>query len=146
MSSVKRLAKSLFLQQGKNTPQEIQGCRIELATVQTAPPNLSILVDGLSIPFEKEFLIVDEHLTRHKRTVTIKNTGGTKLYSSTVQDLYPTEPPQQSQNFAYIHLDNGEFEMVQGEIEFLDELKPGDRVIVASYGSQYFILSRAVTY
>jgi hypothetical protein len=129
-----------------HTSQDLGELRFELGTVLAPPPDLSIQIDGLSVPIIKEFIVVAEDLCKHKRKVSIRNQGKTKIYSESVDDLYPKLPPQSSHDYKYIELSNSEFELIEGEIEFLDELKKGDRIIVASCGSLYFILDRAVRY
>jgi hypothetical protein len=119
------------------------------AEVLSAPPDLKIKVSGndkLIIP--KELIVVSEHLCNYKRKVTVKNQGNTKLHSSNVEDLYPKVPIQNSHDFAYIKLNSGDFEMVEGEIEFLDELKAGDKVMCAVMqgGQLFYIFDRIRTY
>ena len=120
--------------------------RLELGTVLTPPPALSIQIDGMSVPITKEFIIVAEYLCKHKRNGSIRSRGKTRIYSENVNDLYPKSPPQSSHGYQYIGLNNSDFELIEGEVEFVDELKKGDRIIVASCGSLYFILDRAVRY
>lgn len=43
---------------------------ITLATVKTLPPEISVRVDGDSVDTPHEGIIVAEHLTEHKRTIT----------------------------------------------------------------------------
>lgn len=45
--------------------------RYELATVTAPPPAIAIKVDNVPIVFDAADLIIAEHLTEHKRTVSI---------------------------------------------------------------------------
>lgn len=113
--------------------------RLELATVQTPPPNLSILIDGINKPFGKDFLMIAEHLTRHSRIVTIihEEQKERNLGDKTEKDLLDTDddsPSPELTKFTYSFV----------ELKFEDVLKKGDRVLVASVGSRYYIIDRVV--
>ena len=43
---------------------------ITLATVKTLPPEISVRVDGDTVDTPHEGIIVAEHITEHKRTIT----------------------------------------------------------------------------
>lgn len=138
---------------------------IELATVISPPPDLKIELDKTGIELKKEDLIVAECLTNHKRKVTIKNNDKTKLSKSdntNISTSYPNstggfsepeEEPVESYTFDSFNLENAsfsindaEFKTEEAEIEFLDELEGGNRVIVAGINDfqTYIILDRAV--
>lgn len=118
----------------KTAPKEI---RIELATVLTPPPDLKILIDGMSVPLGKEFLTVAEHLTRHKRIVTISHQEMAKrdLGDAKREDFLDTDDlaaPFTSHKHSYV------------EMQFEDVLKPDDKVLVLSVNSAYYIMDRVV--
>lgn len=103
---------------------------ILLAVVTSPPPALKIKVDGMPIELDKDDLIVAERLTKHKRTVTITKTlsGSININNGATQDLTSLE--------------------FEADLNFDDELKSGDRVIVSEVadGQMYIILDRAVSY
>jgi Protein of unknown function (DUF2577) len=142
----------LMRQHGHNTDVDV-----ELATVLTPPPALTIKLDNDGIVLDKDDLLVAQHLTKYKRHFTIrKSTDGNfaskvKLGSSSVTESMSTQGYNPHTHDIYsLALDNVQndltFENV--EVEFLDEIKPEDRVIVLAIkdGQQYVILDRAVTY
>ncbi|WP_338461539.1 DUF2577 domain-containing protein [Brevibacillus borstelensis] len=112
--------------------------RFELATVVSPPPDLRIRIDNMALDLEADDLVVTEHLTRHKRIVTIKHEQDTE------RDVGDTEPKPRDNDstgslawtYSYV------------ELQFEDVLKAGDRVLVASMndGQSYVILDRVVTY
>lgn len=84
--------------------------------------------DKLIIP--SDFITVPEHLTRHKSRVNIS--------SAIVSDSMTSNgDPSHTHNIQSIKLTNA-------EIEFLDELKTGDKVMVAAVqgGQSFFIIDR----
>ncbi len=125
---------------------------IELATVTAPPPNLKIKVDNMSVELQKDDLVVAEWLTRHRRRVTITNSRNTNISTnyptSTGGFEHPEENPAESYNFDSFNVNNASFITTEAEVEFLDELKQGDKVIVASVnkGQLFVVLDRAVTY
>lgn len=130
---------------------------IELATVTSPPPDLRILIDNMKIELDKDDLIVAEHLTKHKRYVTIRKSTDPKwnthirFKSSEVTDEEaPDSAGDTDGAMESIEMNNvqNDYDFVEAEIEHLDELKEGDRVIVASYnnGQSYVILDRMVVY
>lgn len=123
--------------------------RFELATVTSAPPNLRIKIDGWPVELEGDDLVVARRLTRHKRKVTITGTSNTNVStvapSQTAGGTYPAGDPTNSIDFAEFTIANADITVTEAEIEFLDELAVGDRVIVASAneGQRYYILDWA---
>lgn len=105
---------------------------IELATVTAAPPELKIKIDNMPVELEKDDLIVAQRLTKRKEKITIKATAVTEAMST--EGYTP-----------HTH-DITSLTLTDAEIEYLDELKVGDRVIVASVddGQTFIILDRAV--
>lgn len=114
---------------------------VEIGTVISAPPNLKIKIERDGIVLEKDDLTVAEHLTRHKRIVTLSHTeleprdigdGKAKDYLDT-DDLIP---PITTYKHNYI------------ELQFEDVLKVGNRVfvIVDDDSQEYYVIDRAVSY
>lgn len=52
---------------------------IRTATIKSLPPNPAVQVDGDSVDTPSEGIIIAEHLTEHKRTVTLAGEGGREL-------------------------------------------------------------------
>jgi len=146
MNGFQKLALVLGGSQKKGMEGQQKEVRLELATVITPPPDLSILVDGLTIPFGKDFLMICEGMTRHERVVTIEHTEGKErdLGDKTAKDLVSgdglyfdvnderQDPHNQISSFTYENV----------QLRFEDVLKQGDRVLVASVGSLYIIVGR----
>ncbi|SDE96888.1 Protein of unknown function [Fontibacillus panacisegetis] len=129
---------------------------IELATVTAEPPELKIKVDHMNVELEKDDLIVAQSLTKYKRKVNLKSEGGTEI---SVTNLNPMAPPfkfdpgaifvgQGTINFSGININSANQTIKEAELEFIDELKKDDRVIVVgiNQGQTYIILDRAVMY
>lgn len=120
------------------------------AEVIAAPPELKIRLksnDKLMIP--KELIVVAEYLCKHKRKVTITNNGKTTIDSSSVTDSMSVEGYRPHvHDISSLKLSDSNFTLTEGEIEFLDELKKGDKVMVATFegGQKFFIMDRLVTY
>lgn len=122
------------------------------AEVVSAPPELKIRLEGndkLLIP--KELIVVAEHLTKYKRKVTITNTGKTKISPPlTGVSVSMTElgNPPHVHPLKSFSISDSDFTLEEGEIEYLNELKKGDKVMVLSFagGQRFFILDRIVTY
>ena len=117
--------------------------KFELATVLAPPPELRIKIDNMSTDLDHTDVIVAEHLTRHKRIVTIRHEEMAErdLGDKIVQDGLDTDdmvPGNPITEYAHSYV----------ELTFEDVLKQGDRVIVASMndGQSFVILDRAVTY
>lgn len=127
-----------------------QDVNIETATITAPPPNLRIKIDGMTKELEADDVIVSEHLTKHTRHIKITNNGGTTLSSSNISGMEPKGNPTTPLSIDNMTLASGNLTVTDATIEYLDELKVGDRVIVASrvtnVGHDYFILDRAVTY
>ncbi|EMT54707.1 hypothetical protein I532_03845 [Brevibacillus borstelensis AK1] len=113
--------------------------RFELATIVSPPPAIRIKIDNVDgITFEADDLVVAEHLTRHKRIVTIKHVQDTE------RDVGDTIPfPRDNDSTGSLAWTYSYVEMT-----FEDVLKSGDRVLVASMndGQAYVILDRVVQY
>lgn len=128
----------------------------ELATVTSAPPQLKIKVDHMSVELEKDDLIVAQSLTKHKRKVNLKSEGGTKIFA----DIKTVKAPPYQFSLSHLFGGSGKLEFFgidmaaadqtieEAELEFIDELKKDDRVIVVGMneGQTYMILDRVVMY
>lgn len=105
---------------------------IELATVTNAPPELKIKVDNVDFELDSDDLIVAEHLTARKETVTIRVGNGALTAMTDISGTHDHALES--------------FELTDGEVEYLDKLAVDDRVIVASVNDEqlYIILDKAV--
>ena len=112
--------------------------KFELATVISAPPDLRIQIDNMREVLEKDDVLVAEHLTRHKRIVTITHEEGKER---NVGDMTPFPKDTDADGELY-------FKTEYLELQFEDVLKPGDRVYVSSMndGQTYLIHDRVVNY
>ncbi|MNU66647.1 hypothetical protein D3C71_559670 [compost metagenome] len=135
---------------------------IELATVTSPPPELKIKVDHMNVELEKDDLIVAQSLTKHKRTISLKSSGGTKISASSpplpapptglkvgvTMVQMPPGPHDHPLSFTSLDLSDADQTIEEAELEFVDELKKDDRVLVAGIqqGQFYIILDRAVMY
>ncbi|MBD2867736.1 DUF2577 domain-containing protein [Paenibacillus arenilitoris] len=130
---------------------------IELATVTAAPPELKIKVDHMNVELEKDDLVVAQSLTKHKRKINLKSEGGTKVSAKNEVPAAPTgfkvgftlvSAHGDQLMFASLDLSSADQTIEEAELEFTDELKEGDRVLVAGIqqGQTYIILDRAVMY
>ncbi|MDH6351934.1 DUF2577 domain-containing protein [Brevibacillus sp. 1238] len=122
-------------QNGAKPPQK--DFRIELATVIKPSPDLKILIDGMTEPIGKEFLTVVEHLTRHKRIVSITHQEKAErdLGDMKKEDFLDTDDlaaPFTSYKHNYV------------ELQSEDVLKKDDKVLVLSVESAYYIIDRVV--
>lgn len=124
----------------------ITGITLELATVTAPLPDLKIKVDGMSIELEKNDLVIAEYLTRHSRKVNLVSDGQTTLYSNDVSGQEPKDPPHTPIDVKEVTLANSDLTVNNGEMDYIDELKSGDRVIVAgmSGGQTFVILAKAM--
>lgn len=99
---------------------------VEIGTVLTPLPNLSVRLasDGLVLP--RELLIVAEHLTEHTRTVNIS--GGTVSGDVTPEGTLTT------------------LDVSKAQLTFESALKTGDKVIVicGEESQQYLVIDKAV--
>lgn len=98
-----------LLTQGKSTIPTT----LTTATVETPPPGMSVKVDGDSFVTPAEGVIVSEHLTDHKRTISYK--GG--KVSGNVDGYHGPG------NLTSL-------EITRGELTIHTDVKKGDKVIV----------------
>ena len=101
---------------------------LTLATITALPPEISVRVDGDSVDTPHEGIIVAEHLTEHRRTITFSDdvSGHVDGFHGpgTLRDL----------------------QIAQKEMTIHCDLKIGDRVIVAiaDDGQLVYVLDKAV--
>lgn len=103
-----------------------------LGTITAAPPEIKMLLDNDPIEYDKQDIYVAEHLTVHTRRMRIYDNrinGVTRVAANHVH------------GYDWIELQNA-------EVEYLDELKVGDRVLVECDDEKmkYIILDRVVSY
>lgn len=118
-----------------------------VGTVLSSSPLEISVHDKLTLT--KDFLIVSEHLTNHRRTVTFKNTANITLSSSSVAGQ-TTVGGADSHTHGYESITmngvQGSFAIDNAVIEFQDELKKGDSVMLIRLqgGQQYYVANRVV--
>lgn len=116
---------SLF---GKDSEQ-IEATSVSLATVTALPPEMAVQVDGDSVETPSEGVVIAEHLTEHRRTVSF--TGGT--ISGNVDGYHGPGSLRT-------------LEITKGELTLHCDLKIGDKVIVAvsNDGQVVYVFDKAV--
>ncbi|MGP0587274.1 DUF2577 family protein [Paenibacillus timonensis] len=124
---------------------------LELATVTAAPPELKIKVDHMNVELEKDDLIVAQSLTKYSRKVNVKSEGKTEVSSTSITQasvLVVSSGSGEITKFTSFGMSSANLTVQEAELEFTDELKKDDRVIVAGIhqGQTYLILDRAVMY
>ncbi|MEH7521681.1 DUF2577 domain-containing protein [Bacillus sp. JJ1503] len=99
---------------------------VELATVVTPPPSLSIRMNSDNLPVDSNEIIVAEHLTEHQRTISIN--GGSVTGTVTPSGNLTT------------------FTLTDATMTIKSPLKAGDQVIVltANDGQLYYVIDKAV--
>ncbi|WP_410772183.1 DUF2577 family protein [Fontibacillus sp. BL9] len=124
----------------------------ELATVTSAPPRLKIKVDHMNVELEKDDLIVVQSLAKHTRIVNLKSVGKTEVSSSSPTIGFTLLQDGNAQthelSFSSVKLASADQTVQGAELEFTDELKKDDRIVVAgiNQGQTYIILDRVVRY
>ncbi|MBQ4901054.1 DUF2577 family protein [Paenibacillus sp. Marseille-P2973] len=122
----------------------------ELATVTAKPPDLKIKVDHMNVELEKDDLIVAQSLTKYTRKANLSTENKAEISSSSISQSSTLTLSQGTGTIEFLSfgLASAKFVAKEVELEFLDELKEGDRVIVAGIhqGQTYIILDRAVMY
>lgn len=124
----------------------------EIGVVISPPPALKVKVDKLEL--EADDLIVAQYLTKHKRKVKVTAPGTATLAAvnktgAEITDSLPYPDASKSPiNFKSLTMKEATLTVTESEIEYLDELKAGDTVILASVnnGQKYIVIDRAVTY
>ncbi|MBW4841169.1 MAG: DUF2577 domain-containing protein [Paenibacillaceae bacterium] len=124
---------------------------LELATVTAPPPELKIKVDHMNVELEKDDLIVAQSLTKYTRKANVKSEGKTEVSSTSITQasvLVVSSGSGEITKFTSFGMSSANLTVQEAELEFTDELKKDDRVIVAGIhqGQTYLILDRAVMY
>ncbi|MEN1969030.1 DUF2577 domain-containing protein [Lentibacillus sp. N15] len=99
--------------------------------VHSPPPNIQLRLKSSSkLIIPSEFIIVSEHLTRHTRTANITS-------SNISSSMASAGDPSHTHGINSLTLRSA-------KIEFTDELKKGDKVMVAAVqgGQSFFIIDR----
>lgn len=135
---------------------------VSLATVTSGFPEFKIQIDGMKIELDKDDVIIAEHLTKHKRIMTIRKRTDPRFasgYSREFNSLISVKSTNVNESMSvegyvsHTHdISSLELNDIQNsftfedvEIEYQDELKKGDRVIVVSDNDQeYYVIDRAV--
>ncbi|MED4399767.1 DUF2577 family protein [Metabacillus fastidiosus] len=116
-----------------------------LGTVTKKPPDLKIKLDNFPFELDKNDLIIAEHLTRHKRIVTIRhlegaerNLGDRMEKDYCEGDLISDDLVAPYTSFAFNYV----------EMQYEDVLKEDDRVIVIvnEEDMTFTVYDRAVKY
>ncbi len=106
----------------------------------------------MNVELEKDDLIVAQSLTSFKRKINLTSKGKTEVSSTSPSVGFEMLPDGNGQineiSFSSIGLASADQTIKEAELEFLDELKKDDRVIVVgiNQGQTYLILDRAVMY
>ncbi|WP_139489375.1 DUF2577 family protein [Brevibacillus dissolubilis] len=126
------------------------------AEVVSDPPELKIKLKGndkLIIP--KELIVVAEHLTKEfKREMKVegkgKSTISAPLTASPKVGMLPNGYVPHVHDVTEISMTKADFEFIEGtgKIEYTNELKKGDKVMVITFegGQKFFIMDRVVSY
>lgn len=139
--------------------------KIEFATVTKSAPDLEIELDKDGLKIDKDSLVVMEHLTDHKRIMTIRKCEDARfqsdyprkfatdirLASKSVGDtMTPAGSGPHVHDITELALNDvqDDFKAVDLEVEYQDGLRKGDRVLVACLDEDmvYVVLDRARWY
>lgn len=118
---------------------------IQIGTVTKPLPDIEIKVGAVEL--DKTQLVFAEYLLQHKRKLKVMslsaNLSHSKDAGATSQELDP--PYKHSHDIAVA---NGSFSLSDSDVEYLDELKVGDEVIVMAAQDQqtYYVIDRAVRF
>lgn len=137
----------MFKQISKNQNSSEDPVNLIVGSVTSADPLEIYVHDKLTL--KKDFLILAEHLTNHRRTITFKNTTNITLSSSSVAGQTTVGgTDSHSHGFESITMNGvqGSFAIENAVIEFQDELKKGDSVMLCRLqgGQQYYVADRVV--
>lgn len=147
MSEINKLIKQMALDAFKSAaPSDLM-----LGEVVSPMPNLEIrLKNNPKMVIPKEMLVVNRDLLKYKRTVDIrmhptKNTKITISSNNVGESMTPAGYQTHTHDITNITLNNVTIDIKDAEIEFTDELKVGDIVLVESFsGGQMFYVSAIV--
>ncbi len=117
---------------------------IQIGAVSKPLPDIEIKV-GDAIELDKTQLVFTEHLLRHKRKFNLQTSYTDPKVVGSLQlktESAPTDP------IVKLTLETKEDGTSTAEIEFVDELKVGDEVIIMAAQDQqtYYVIDRAVKF
>ncbi|AMA72935.1 hypothetical protein ACH33_08730 [Aneurinibacillus sp. XH2] len=117
---------------------------VQIGIVSKPFPDIEIKL-GEAIVLDKSQLIFGRDVLRHKRTINIKSST-TSLSLSKDEGATSQELSGAYKHAHDISVSNGQFSISESEIEFVDELRPGDEVILLPAQDQqlYYVLDKAV--
>lgn len=119
-----------------------------LGTIIAPPPNICIRIDKSALELDKDDVIVAQHITNYN--VPFSATVSKAKYESaplgTLNGQYVDESGQYAEQKKSYHSLGFTFDT--GMLTIRNELKAGDRVIVAEIenGQRYVVIDRAVKY
>lgn len=117
---------------------------IQIGTVSQALPELKIKIDGTIIELEKNQLIVANDLLKHNRKFNLTTTF--KSPSTKVGSIHLVSEHRPKDNVLSLVLTTKPDGTQTCEIEFVDELNVGDKVmLIPSTDEQtYYVMDKAV--
>ncbi|NME99995.1 DUF2577 domain-containing protein [Aneurinibacillus aneurinilyticus] len=118
---------------------------IVFGTITAPPPNIRVKVDNETLELEKDDVVVLQYLTKHKRKIRITSNTASLAKDEATSIALDGSPYKHKHD---IEVTNGSLTVTEAEIEYLDELKAGERVVLAEIekGQKYVILDREVIY
>ncbi|MCP1354670.1 DUF2577 domain-containing protein [Aneurinibacillus migulanus] len=118
---------------------------IVFGTITAPPPNIRVKVDNETLEIEKDDVVVLQYLTKHKRKIRITSNTASLSKEEATSIALDGSPYKHKHD---IEVSNGSLTVTEAEIEYLDELKAGERVVLAEIekGQKYVILDREVIY
>lgn len=118
---------------------------IVFGTITAPPPNIRVKVDNESLELEKDDVVVLQYLTKHKRKIRITSNTASLSKEEATSIALDGSPYKHKHD---IEVTNGSLTVTEAEIEYLDELKAGERIVLAEIekGQKYVILDREVIY
>lgn len=118
---------------------------IVFGTITAPPPNIRVKIDNETLELEKDDVVVLQYLTKHKRKIRITSNTASLSKEEATSIALDGSPYKHKHD---IEVSNGSLTVTEAEIEYLDELKAGERVVLAEIekGQKYVILDREVIY
>ncbi|KIV55262.1 hypothetical protein AM501_06680 [Aneurinibacillus migulanus] len=118
---------------------------IVFGTITAPPPNIRVKVDNETLEIEKDDVVILQYLTKHKRKIRITSNTASLSKEEATSIALDGSPYKHKHD---IEVTNGSLTVTEAEIEYLDELKAGERVVLAEIekGQKYVILDREVIY
>lgn len=118
---------------------------IVFGTITAPPPDIRVKVDNESLELKKDDVVILQYLTKHKRKIRITSNTASLSKEEATSIALDGSPYKHKHD---IEVSNGSLTVTEAEIEYLDELKAGERVVLAEIekGQKYVILDREVIY